>query len=155
EYVITCAMMLLRYSHYSVSSALADGRWLRPASPEGCEIAGRTMGLIGFGSIGQLVGRLASHLGMRIVAYDPALRSVKSLDFEYGMLPLDELLAQSDVVSLHVPLTPETAGLINDERLARMRPDAVLINAARGGIVDEAALARALSQGRLRAAALD
>ncbi|WP_454688982.1 hydroxyacid dehydrogenase [Achromobacter aloeverae] len=155
EYVVTCAMLLLRYSHYSVSSALADGRWVRPTRPEGDEVAGRTLGLIGFGSIGQLTGRLASRLDMRVVAHDPSLRPGTSIDFECQMLPLDELLASSDVVSLHVPLMPETEGLINAERLAKMKPGAALINAARGGIVDEAALAQALSEGRLRAAAVD
>lgn len=155
EYVVTCAMLLLRYSHYSVSSALADGRWTRPARPEGYEVAGRTLGLIGFGSIGQLTGRLASRLDMRVVAHDPSLRGDAAIDFECQMLPLDKLLVTSDVVSLHIPLMPETRGFLNAERIALMRPGSVLINAARGGIVDEAALAHALSEGRLRAAALD
>jgi len=154
EYVITCALLLLRYSHYSVSSALGDGQWIRPAKPEGYEVAGRTLGLIGFGSIGQLAGRLASRLDMHIVAHDPSLRSA-SIDFECQMLSLEEVLACSDVVSLHVPLLPETRGLINAHRLSLMKPGAVLVNAARGGIVDEAALARALAKGHLRAAALD
>lgn len=155
EYVVTCAMLLLRHSHYSVSDALAAGRWTRPASPEGHEVAGRTLGLIGFGSIGQLTGRLASRLDMEVVAHDPSWRAGTATDFECHMLPLDELLAASDVVSLHVPLMPQTRNLINAERLASMRPGAVLINAARGGIVDEAALAHALTAGHLKAAALD
>lgn len=155
EYVIACAMLLLRHSHYSVSRALGDGQWIRPLVPEGAEIAGRTLGLIGFGSIGQLAGRLASRLDMRVVAHDPSPHVQAPMDFEYRMLSLDELLATSDVVSLHVPLIPETRGLINADRLALMQPGAVLVNAARGGIVDEAALAHALSEGRLRAAALD
>jgi len=138
-----------------VSKDLAAGYWTRPAKPEGDEIAGRTLGLIGFGSIGQLTGRLATRLDMRVVAYDPAWQSGTTIDFACRMLPLNELLAVSDVVSLHVPLVPETRSLINADRLANMRPGAVLINAARGGIVDEAALARALSKGQLRAAALD
>ena len=155
EYVVTSTMLLLRYSHYSVSRALAEGRWTRPPRPEGHEVACRTLGLIGFGSIGQLTGRLASRLDMRVVAYDPSLRSEAAIDFECQMLSLEALLATSDAVSLHVPLMPETRGLINAERLALMQPGAVLINAARGSIVDEAALAQALSEGRIRAAALD
>ncbi|MEC3767442.1 hydroxyacid dehydrogenase [Cupriavidus sp. SS-3] len=155
EYVVTCAMLLLRFSHYSVSDTLADGCWTRPATPEGHEVCGRTLGLVGFGSIGQLTGRLASRLDMRVVAHDAALRPGTSPDFPCEMLPLNELLAVSDVVSLHVPLMPETRSLINADRLAMMRPEAVLINAARGGIVDEAALARALTEKKLRAAALD
>jgi len=155
EYVITCAMLLLRYSHYSVSDAVALGHWTRPVIPEGHEIAGKTLGLVGFGAIGQLTARLASRLDMRIVAYDPALAAGEIPDIDHTMLPLDTLLATSDVVSLHLPLLPQTRGLINADRLALMRSDAVLINAARGGIVDEAALAQALSEKRLRAAALD
>ncbi len=155
EYVVTCAMLLLRYSHYSVSDALADGCWIRPARPEGREVSGCTLGLVGFGSIGQLTGRLASRLDMRVVAYDPSFRPETPLDFNCEMLPLEKLLSISDVVSLHVPLMTETRSLINAERLAMMRPDAVLINAARGGIVDEVALARALTDRKLQAAALD
>lgn len=155
EYVVMCAMQLLRYSHYSVGDALAAGQWIRPPSPEGEEVAGRIMGLIGFGSIGQLTAHLASRLDMKVVAYDPSFRPDTALDFDYQMLSLDELLATSDVVSLHCPLMPETRNLINAERLAKMRPSAVLINGARGGIVDEAALAHALTQGQLKAAALD
>jgi len=155
EYVVTCAMLLLRHSHYSVSRAIADGCWQRPAIPEGREAANRTIGLIGFGSIGQLTGQLASRLGMRVVAHDPSLRNAAAIDFACQMLPLDALLAASDVISVHVPLGPETRGLINADRLAMCKPGAVLINAARGGIVDEAALAAALSAGHLRAAALD
>lgn len=156
EYVVTCALMLLRFSHYTVSNDLAKGNWMRPAQPEGYEIAGRTLGLIGFGSIGRLTGQLASRLDMRIVAHDPSFYPSSEPQFmEYQMLDLDELLETSDVVSLHVPLTTHTRGLINADRLAKMRPGAVLINAARGGIVDETALASALTEGRLRAAALD
>lgn len=155
EYVMTCAMLLLRYSHYSVSGALANGNWIRPATPEGHEVAGRTLGVVGLGSIGKLTGRLASRLDMRVVAHDPSLQGSPDTDFECQMLPLEELLSVSDVVSLHIPLTPETHGLINSRRLAMMQPGAVLINAARGGIVDEAALAQALVERRLRGAALD
>lgn len=155
EYVIACSLQLLRHSHYSVSSALSDGNWIRPTTPEGYEIAGRTLGLIGFGSIGQLTGRLASRLDMRVVAHDPSLQTLSTIDYECRMLSLEELLASSDVVSLHIPLTPETRGLINADRLALMKPSGVIINAARGGIVDEAALADALSGRRLKAAALD
>ena len=155
EYVITCALLLLRYSHFSVSHALSEGQWTRPAIPEGYEVEGRTFGIIGFGSIGRLTGRLASRLDMRVVAYDPSPLPAAASDFECQMLTLDEVLACSDVVSLHVPLLPETQGLINADRLALMKPGSVLINAARGGIVDEPALAQALKAGHLQAAALD
>ncbi|WP_316155111.1 hydroxyacid dehydrogenase [Cupriavidus sp. BIC8F] len=155
EYVVTTAMMLLRRSHYGVSAGMAAGEWPRPASPEGFEIEGRTLGVVGFGSIGQLTGHLADRLGMRVVAYGHTSGSRAPGDFECKMLPLEELLACSDVVSLHLPLTPETRGLIDERRLSKMRPGAILINAARGGIVDEVALAQALHKGHLHGAALD
>lgn len=158
EYVLTCAMLLLRRSHYSVSAEVAAGAWPRPAVPEGLEIAGRTLGIVGFGAIGQLTARLASRLDMQIVAHDaaPSAAQHEALAALQGRwLPLDELLASCDVLSLHMPLTPATRGLFGAERFAAMRPGAVFINAARGGIVDEAALAAALHAGHLRGAALD
>lgn len=155
EYVITAAMLLLRQQHYGVSAGMAAGEWPRPTSPAGFEIEGRTLGVIGFGSIGQCTGRLASRLDMRVVAYDPTAKGQARADFPCEMVSLDDLLANSDVVSLHLPLTPATCGLIDAGRLAMMRPGAVLINAARGGIVDEAALANALRRGNLHGAALD
>jgi (S)-sulfolactate dehydrogenase len=158
EYVLTCAMLLLRRSHYTVSAEVAAGHWPRPAVPEGLEIAGRTLGIVGFGSIGQLTARLASRLDMQIVAHDPAPTAEQHAALA-GLagrwLPLDELLACSDVVSLHMPLVAATRGLFGGERFAAMRAGAVFINAARGGIVDEAALAAALHRGHLRGAALD
>lgn len=154
EYVITCAMMLLRHSHYNVSENIGRGLWTRPKAPEGFEIAGKTMGLVGFGSIGRLTGLLASRMDMRVIAYDPsAAQEVR--DYPCEFMTLDELLSSADVVSLHVPLTDETRGLLDEERLSMMWPGAVLINAARGGIVDESALAAALQNKRISAAALD
>lgn len=162
EYVLTCAMLLLRRSHYTVSAEVAAGTWPRPAVPEGSEIAGRTLGIVGFGSIGRLTARLAARMDMQIVAHDPsptaalAAEQADALASMNGrLLPLDELLAASDVVSLHIPLTPLTRGLFGAARFAGMRAGAVFINAARGGIVDEAALAAALHSGHLRGAALD
>lgn len=155
EYVVTTAMLLLRRRHYGVSEGMAAGEWPRPASPDGFEVEGRTLGLIGFGSIGQCTGRLAHRLDMRVVAYDPGFSGDMPTGFPCKMLPLEDLLASSDVVSLHLPLTPATRGLINASRLSLMRDGSVLVNAARGGIVDEAALADALRQGKLHGAALD
>jgi (S)-sulfolactate dehydrogenase len=155
EYVVTAAMLLFRQRHYGVSAGMAAGEWPRPPSPDGFEVEGRTLGVIGFGSIGQCTGRLASRLDMRVVAYDPTMKKPASIDFPCEMLPLEDLLENSDVVSLHLPLTATTRGLIDANRLSMMRPGAVLINAARGGIVDEAALADALRRGKLHGAALD
>lgn len=158
EYVLTCAMLLLRRSHYTVSAEVAAGTWQRPAVPEGLEIAGRTLGIVGFGSIGRLTAQLAARMDMQIVAHDPAPTAEQAAALaamDGRLLPLDALLASSDVVSLHMPLTPQTRGLFSAARFAGMRAGAVFINAARGGIVDEAALAAALHSGHLRGAALD
>jgi (S)-sulfolactate dehydrogenase len=124
---------------------------------QGREVAGKTLGLVGFGSIGRVTARKAAAMGMRIVAFDPAVAAGSPSWAEHGASPLglDELLARSDVVSLHLPLTDATRGLLDEARLARMKPGAILVNSARGGIVDEAALAKALAAGRLGGAALD
>ncbi|MEQ1519099.1 MAG: hydroxyacid dehydrogenase [Usitatibacteraceae bacterium] len=156
EYVIGNAMVLLRGSYFS-SAAVAAGQWPRGPLSNGREIGGKTLGVVGFGGIGQLTARLARGLGMRVVASDPMIDSGASVWKETGVesRTLDQLLAESDVVSLHIPLAPETRNLIGAARLAMMKPDAVLINSARGGVVDEAALAAALKAKRLGGAALD
>jgi (S)-sulfolactate dehydrogenase len=156
EYVITSCMLLLRGTWLS-TAAVAAGEWPRTALSDGRESAGKTLGLVGFGGIGQLAARLARALGMRVVAYDPLLPADAPAWQETGAarMSLEELLAQADAVSLHVPLTDATHGLLNTARIAAMKPGAVLVNTARGGIVDEAALAQALRDGRLGGAALD
>ncbi len=156
EYVVATAMLLLRGA-YSSSAEVAAGTWPRAPLSDGREIAGKTLGLVGFGDIGRRTAGLARALGMRLLACDPQLAADSPLWIESGAkrCELDELLAGCDVLSLHVPLTPATRGLIDASRLARMRAGAVLINTARGGVVDEAALAAALRDGRLGGAALD
>ena len=157
EYVLAMAMILLRGAAYLSTAAVAAGRWPRQMLSQGREVSGKTIGLVGFGSIGRVTARKVAAMGMRVVAFDPVVPADSPAWAELGVapLPLDELLARSDVVSLHLPLTDSTRGLIGEARLARMKPGAILINSARGGIVDEAALARALSSGRLGGAALD
>jgi (S)-sulfolactate dehydrogenase len=156
EYVVTAAMMLLRGAYFS-TRAVEAGTWPRQMLSQGREAAGKVMGLVGFGSIGRLTARKAAALGMTVRAYDPVVRADDSAWREHGVAQrdLDTLLAESDVVSLHVPLTPQTRGLLDGARLGRMKHDAVLVNTARGGIVDEAALAAMLREGRLGGAALD
>ena len=156
EHVICSAMMLLRGAWQS-SVAVALGQWPRAGLSNGREIAGKTLGLVGFGGIGRLTAVRARALGMEVVAFDAALPADLPLWQEHGVrpLPLEALLASSDVVSLHVPLTAATRRLIDGDRLASMKPDAVLINTSRGGIVDEGALAQALRDGRLAGAAID
>lgn len=155
EYVIAMAMTLLR----GVSLRTADvagGAWPRQTMM-GRETSGRTLGLIGFGAIARETAARARALGMQITGYDPHLPADHPAWAGLGArkLELDALLAEADVVSLHVPLTPQTRGMIGVQAIARMKPGAVLINAARGGVVDEAALAAALREGRLGGAALD
>jgi (S)-sulfolactate dehydrogenase len=156
EYVITAALLLLRGAYFS-TRAVEAGTWPRQTLSQGREAAGKVLGIIGFGSIGRLAARKAAALGMKVVGYDPY---IEASDPAWGLtrtdpLELDTLVAASDVVSLHLPLNEATRGLLGSARLARMKRDAVLVNTARGGIVDEAALAAMLREGRLGGAALD
>ncbi|AIQ92623.1 MULTISPECIES: NAD(P)-dependent oxidoreductase [Methylobacterium] len=157
EYVVATALLLLRGA-YGASEAVAAGTWPRNALM-GREIAGKRLGLVGFGSIARETARRAAALGMAIAAHDPFLAAEDpAWTPPYGPVrrrDLEALIAESDVLSLHVPLTAETRGLIDATALARMPAGAVLINAARGGIVDEAAVAAALRSGHLGGAALD
>ena len=156
EYVVGTAMVLLR-GVYQSSSAVADGKWPRAALSNGREVGGRTLGLIGFGSIGQLTARLAQGLGMSVIAFDAMLPAGHAVYAQTGVrsVSLDELVQLADVVSLHVPLVESTKGLFGAARIASMKSGAVLINTSRGGIVDEVALGLALKQGTLGGAAID
>jgi (S)-sulfolactate dehydrogenase len=156
EYVVCTAMVLLRGA-YGCTPEVTQGRWPRTALSNGREIAGKTLGLIGFGGIGVLTARLAKGLGMQVVAYDPMVAPDAPIWQQTGVTPLalDALLAQADVVSLHIPLTDATRGLLSAERIAQMKPTAILINTARGYITDEAAVAQALRDGHLGGAAYD
>lgn len=156
EYVVTCALMLLRGA-YLASDAVAAGQWPRAALSGGHEAAGKTLGLVGFGSIGQASARLARALGMPVIAFDAWMDADHPAysDLAVRAAGLDEVIRTADVVSLHVPLAEDTRGLLDAPRIASMKPGAVLINSARGGIVDEAALAAALRSGHLGGAAID
>ena len=156
EYVITSAMLLLRGA-YQHTAAVAAGQWPRTALSNGRETAGKTLGLIGFGSIGQLTAKLARGLGMEVIAFDAMMDEDHPAYAAVGVRPagLDELIASADVVSLHVPLVDSTRNLFDARRIAAMKRGAVLINTARGGIIDEAALAAALRGGHLGGAAID
>ena len=156
EYVIGTAMVLLRGVYLS-SEAVASGQWPRAALSNGREISGTCLGLVGFGGIGRLTARLAQGLGMRVMAHDPMLAPGSPVWGDGGVqcASLEELIAQADVVSLHVPLTPGTANLLSAQRIAQMKRGAVVINTSRGGIADEAAVAAALREGRLGGAAFD
>jgi (S)-sulfolactate dehydrogenase len=156
EYVIAMALVLLRGA-YLATAEVASGSWPRTALSGGREASGKTLGLVGFGSIGRITAGKARSLGLQVVAHDPQLGDDDPAWARHQVRPrsLDALLAGSDVVSLHVPLTPQTKGLLGRERLARMKRGAILVNTARGGVVDEAALAALLHDGHLGGAALD
>jgi len=156
EYVVTSALLLLRGA-YGCTAAVAAGEWPRAAVSNGREIAGQTLGLIGFGSIGQLTARLATGLGMKVQAFDAMLAADAPVYAQSGVQPaaLDDLVAQANVVSLHVPLTEGTRGLFNASRIASMKAGAILINTSRGHILDIAAVASALRLGQLGGAAID
>ncbi|WP_332687175.1 hydroxyacid dehydrogenase [Bosea sp. (in: a-proteobacteria)] len=153
EYVIGTAMTLLRGAYFANAAMLA-GEFPK-TKLIGREIAGKRLGLVGFGAIARDTANHARLLGMSVAAYDPYVPAEDVAWQAAQKLELDALLATSDVISIHLPLTPETRGVIGEAAFAKMKPDAVLINAARGGVMDEAALVSALKGGRLAGAALD
>ncbi|GLS47026.1 hydroxyacid dehydrogenase [Methylobacterium brachythecii] len=157
EYVIGTAMLLLRGA-YGATGRVAAGEWPRNALM-GREISGKRLGLVGFGAIARETAQRAAALGMQLAAYDPFL-GTDDPAWRPGYGPvasktLEALIAESDVLSLHVPLTDKTRRLIGAAAIARMPKGAILINAARGGVVDEAAVAAALKSRHLGGAALD
>jgi (S)-sulfolactate dehydrogenase len=153
EYVVMAAL-LLRRPAMLMSAQLAAGGWPRNRAI-GREISGARAGLVGFGRTARKTAARLADLGMRIAAFDPMLSPRDAAWAAAERLDLDTLLANSDVISLHVPLTPQTRHIIDAAAFTRIMPAAVLINAARGGVVDETALAAALTEGRLAGAALD
>jgi (S)-sulfolactate dehydrogenase len=155
EYVITTALILLRGPAYYCTPDVVGGAWDRPKFASGVELGGRTMGIVGFGSIGQVVGAKARAMGMTVIAYDAMMPDDATAWLDARRVGLPDLVAESDVITLHCPLLPETRDLIGVAEFARMKPGAILINSARGGIVNEAACADALKSGSLGGAALD
>ena len=157
EYVIAAAMLLLRGA-YTATSDVVAGSWPRNRLM-GREISGKRLGLVGYGSIARETAKRAAALDMAVTAFDPFVESEHpSWNQPFGRvvrLGFEELIATSDVVSLHVPLTPDTRGLLGREAIGRMKPGAVVVNGARGGVIDEPALVEALRAGRLGGAALD
>ncbi len=156
EYVITAALVLLRRAWFA-TDRVAAGEWPRNDLIGG-EIGSKTLGLVGFGGIAQAVTTRAQGLEIgQVLAYDPFVPADNKVWQEFGVEPvgLDELIARSDIVSLHVPLTERTRNLVDAKALMAMKPGAVLINAARGGVVDEPALVAALKAGEIGGAALD
>jgi len=155
EYVVGALLHLWRRFD-GATDHVRGGGWDRPAFM-GHEALGCVLGVVGLGDIGARVARRARALGLEVLASDPVVHDASFAVQELGvrLLPLPDLLAQSDAVTLHLPLVPATRRLIDAEALRRMRPGALLVNTSRGGLVDEAALARALRDGHLGGAALD
>ena len=138
----------------AADATLREHAWKR-SSFSGTEIFGKTVGVVGLGRIGQLVAQRLAAFEARIVAYDPYVSAARAAQLGIELLSLDELLGRADFISVHLPKTPETAGLIDKEALAKTKPGVIIVNAARGGLIDEAALADAISSGHVRAAGLD
>ncbi|WP_234878929.1 phosphoglycerate dehydrogenase [Mycobacteroides salmoniphilum] len=154
-------------AEHAVTLLLATARQIPPAdaslkahtwkrsSFNGVEVFGKTVGVVGLGRIGQLVAQRLAAFGTHIVAYDPYVSAARAAQLGIELLTLDELLGRADFISVHLPKTPETAGLIGKEALAKTKPGVIIVNAARGGLIDEAALADAIRSGHVRGAGLD
>ena len=155
EYVLAGMLMFAR-GGYNGTKAVAEGQWPREKMIGG-EIGGKVLGLVGFGGIAREVAVRAQAFGMEVVAYDPFLDAASPVWGNAKVAPkeLDALLGMSDFVSLHIPLTPDTKNMFDAKRLGAMKQGAVLVNTARGGIVDEAALAAALRDNKLGGAMID
>jgi (S)-sulfolactate dehydrogenase len=156
EYVILAIGTLLRGA-FAASPEVAAGGWPRDRYIGGREMGGKTLGIVGFGDIGRRVAKLGRAFGMRIIGHDPLLPATHAgwTETQTEMVSLEEVFARADALTLHVPLMDETRGLASTALIGAMPPGAVLVNASRGGVVDEAALAAALKEGRLGGAALD
>ncbi len=155
----TMIALLLELTHHVGHHAqtVREGKWTR--NPDWCywdrpliELAGLAMGIVGFGRIGRAVSELAAAFGMSVLAYNPTRKSAPAF---VRFVDLETLFRQSDVVSLHCPLTPDTKNLVNAQRLSWMKPTAFLLNTSRGQLIDEVALAHALNSGHIAGAGLD
>ena len=152
---MTVALMLALARHVpQAHQALADGRWER-SRWGGMEIYRKTIGIVGLGRVGRLVAQRIAPFDAALISYDPYVSAESGRAAGVGMVPFEELLERSDIITLHMPRTPETADLLGAENLAKCRPHALIVNTARGGILDEAAAAAALDERRLGGVALD
>lgn len=143
EHTLTLMLMLMR-NVYTSATKVKEGQWNWRSNYQGDELAGKTIGILGLGNIGKRVARLAEAFDMKVIVW-----SRSASQSAYESLSMEEVLRQADVVSLHLPLTEETQDLIGEEQIAMMRPNTILINTARGGLIDQAALFRALDSNKL------
>jgi len=153
EQAIALLLAVARHTA-SASAALKGGEWKR-SKYTGVEVQGKTVGVVGLGRIGVLFAQRMASFGTRLIAYDPYIQPARAAQLGVRLVGLDELLRESDFISVHLPKTPETLGLIGEKELAMVKPGVRIINAARGGLVDEQALAEALRDGRVGGAGLD
>jgi D-3-phosphoglycerate dehydrogenase / 2-oxoglutarate reductase len=152
---LAVGLLLAAARHIPAATAsLKNGEWKRTKFT-GVELYEKTAGIVGLGRIGALVAQRLSAFGMHVIAFDPFIAAGRAAQMGVRLVSLDELLRSSDVITVHLPKTPETVGLIGDDQLAIVKPSVILVNAARGGIVDEHALHAALKEGRVAAAGLD
>jgi D-3-phosphoglycerate dehydrogenase len=138
----------------AADASLRGGEWKRSAYT-GVELHGKTVGVVGLGKIGQLFAARLAAFGTTLIAYDPYVSAARAAQLGIELVSLDELLERADVISIHLPKTPETKGLIGTAQLARVKPGVLIVNAARGGLIDEDALAEALRAGRVGGAGID
>ncbi|HKV71660.1 MAG TPA: hydroxyacid dehydrogenase [Gemmatimonadales bacterium] len=153
EHAIALLLSLLRHIPDAAES-MKHGGWDRKRF-EGSELRGKTLGVVGLGRIGGYVAQLAHAFGMTIIAYDPFVAPQRAVELQARLLPIEQLLAEADIITLHVALTDETRHLLNAQRLKLMKPTAFLVNTARGELVDELALVAAVKEKRIAGAAID
>jgi D-3-phosphoglycerate dehydrogenase len=149
------ALMLAAARQIPAADATLRERTWKRSTFNGTEIFGKTVGVVGLGRIGQLVAQRLAAFGTHVIAYDPYVPPARAAQLGIELLSLDELLPRADFISVHLPKTPETAGLIGKEALAKTKPGVIIVNAARGGLIDEDALAEAIKSGHVRGAGLD
>jgi D-3-phosphoglycerate dehydrogenase/(S)-sulfolactate dehydrogenase len=153
EHAITLMLSIARKIPQATASMKA-GKWEKTRF-EGREISGKTLGVLGLGNIGRIVANRAQGLNMSVIGFDPVLSSERAREIGVELVSVEELFRRADVITCHTPLTPETRNLLDAEAFAKMKPGVLIVNAARGGIVDEAALADAIVSGKVGGAALD
>src|SRR5690348_16689764 len=136
------------------NASLKSGEWKR-SKFTGVEILDKTVGVVGLGKIGQLVSQRLAAFGTQIIAYDPYVQPARAAQYGVRLVTLEELLRESDIITIHLPKTPETSGLIGERELAMVKPNVIIVNAARGGLIDEDALAIAVKEGRVGGVGLD
>src|SRR5699024_5026102 len=152
---LTCGHIIsLARNIPAANASLAAGEWKR-SSFTGVELYEKTLGVIGLGRIGALVTERMQAFGMRVVAYDPYVTVARAQQLGVELLSLDELVKQVDFLTIHMPRTPETTGMISTEQLTAMKPSAYVVNVARGGLIDEEALTAALEAGEIAGAGID